>query len=89
MAGSKKQMRIGAVMIALAVSMIAGQAMAATVLRGGSGLRPGGGIGQSLPEWFRIQITRGPAQSGKPPLIQYLQRSSEVGGKVGWFRLGR
>jgi len=88
MAGSKKQMRIGAVLIALAVMMIAGQAMAAQVSRD-SAVRPGGGIGHGLPEWFRIQITRGLAQSGKPPLIQYRQRADAVGGKVGWFRLGR
>jgi hypothetical protein len=85
MAGSKKQIRIGAVLIALVVSMIASQAMAAAVQRGVA--RPGGGI--SLQEWFSIQIARGPARNGKPLPIDYRQRASELGGKVGWFRLGR
>ena len=85
MAGSKHQLRIGAVLVALVVMMIAGQAMAATVQRGVA--RSGGGI--SLPEWFSLQIARGPAKSGKPLPIEYRQRASEVGGKVGWFRLGR
>ena len=88
MAGSKKQMRIGAVLIALAVMMIAGQAMAAQVSRG-TAVRPGGGIGHGLPEWFRIQISQGVARSGRPPLIEYKQRADAAGGKVGWFRLGR
>lgn len=84
MAGSKKQLRIGAV-VALVAIMIAGQAMAATVQRGVA--RSGGGI--SLPEWFSLQIVRAPARSGKPLPIDYRLRASEVGGKVGWFRLGR
>ena len=89
MAGSKKQLGIGAVLIALVVMMIAGQAMAATVVRGGSVLRPGGGIGQGLPEWFSLQITRGVARNGKPLPIEYRQRAGAVDAKVGWFRLGR
>jgi len=85
MAGSKKQIRIGAVLMALVVSMIASQAMAAVVARGVA--RPGGGI--SLPEWFRTEMTRPGARIGKPLPLEYRQRASELGGKVGWFRLGR
>jgi hypothetical protein len=85
MAGSNRQIRIGAVLIALVVSMIASQAMAVTVQRGVA--KPGGGIG--LPMWFSLQIARGPARSGKPLPLEYRQRASELGGKVGWFRLGR
>ena len=86
MAGSKKQLRIGAVLIALVVSMIASQAMAAVAVQRGMS-RPGGGI--SLQEWFSLVIVQGPARNGKPLPIEYRQRASELGGKVGWFRLGR
>jgi hypothetical protein len=89
MAGSKKQMRIAAVLIAVAVMMIAGQAMAGQVTRGS--VRPGGGVQKGLPEWFRIQITRGVAQNGRSPLIEFRSRGASADAKVGWglARLGR
>ncbi|MFI5371996.1 MAG: hypothetical protein ACHQ52_10600 [Candidatus Eisenbacteria bacterium] len=81
MAGSKRQIRVGAAVLALATMMIAGQAMAMQVPRGGLA---------KLPHWYGINISRS-AEPIRSPLKEFRARLAELGGKVGWSltRAGR